>query len=116
MVHFIALFQSAQDADGILDRWLVDHHGLETTLQCGIFLDMLAVLIQRRGTYAVQFASCQHWLQHIGGIHRTFCRACTYQGMQFIDEKDNRAFSAGDFFQDGFQALLELSAIFSSCH
>src|SRR2546425_137917 len=32
-MHFIALFQSAQDADSILDRWLIDHHGLETAVK-----------------------------------------------------------------------------------
>ena len=92
MMHFVALFQAAQDTDCIFDGGLVDHHRLETSLQCGIFLNMLAVLVKRCCAYAVKFTSRQHWFQHIGGIHRAFCGACAYQSMQFIDKEDNGAF------------------------
>src|SRR6266566_4989970 len=46
VMYFIPLFQAAQDANRVLDRWLIDDNGLETTLQSGIFLDVLAVLIE----------------------------------------------------------------------
>ena len=44
----------------ILDGRLVDHDRLETTFQRGVFLDILAVLVQRGCTDAVQLAAGQH--------------------------------------------------------
>ncbi len=60
--YFVTLLQTTQDGNGIFDRRFLDHDGLETSLQRGILLDIFPVLIQRRGTDAVQFASCQHGL------------------------------------------------------
>ena len=60
--HFIALFQATQNADGILHGGLVYLHRLETTLQSGVFFDILAIFVQRGGADAVQFAAGQHGL------------------------------------------------------
>ena len=62
---------------------------LETTLQGGIFFDVLAVLIQRCGTDAVQFASCQHRFQHVSGIHRAVGLSGADDQMQLIDEQND---------------------------
>ena len=109
-MHLVALFQAAQDADGILDRRLIDHYRLEAPLQRGILLDMLAIFIQRGCANAMQFSTRQHRLQHIGCVHGAFRGPGSHQRMQFVDKEDNAAFSACYFFQNGFQALLELAA------
>ena len=62
MVHLIALFQATQDGDGILHRGLLHHNGLETAFQSGVFLDILAVLVQGGGANAVQLTAGQHRL------------------------------------------------------
>ena len=49
VVHLVAVLESAQDADGVLDRRLADQHLLEATLQGGVLLDVLAVLVERGG-------------------------------------------------------------------
>ncbi len=115
MMGFVAFLQAAQDADGILDRGLLDHDGLETAFKRGILFDMLAVLIKGGRADAVQFAARQHGLEHVGGIHRTLGCASADQGMQFIDEEDDAACRAGDFFEDGFQAFLEFAAKLGPC-
>ncbi len=44
-MHLVALFQAAQDRDGVLDRWLVDEYGLKASLESRILFDMLAIFI-----------------------------------------------------------------------
>lgn len=51
--------------------------------------DVLAVLIQRCGTDAVQFASCQHRFQHVSGIHRAVGLSGADDQMQLIDEQND---------------------------
>ena len=46
VVHLVALLEAAQDTDGVLDRGLTDEHLLETTLECCVLLDVLAVLLE----------------------------------------------------------------------
>ena len=44
---------------------------LETTFQCGILFDVLAVLIQGCGTNNLDFTTAERRLQNIGGINGT---------------------------------------------
>ena len=71
-------------------RRLINLNRLETALQGGIFFDVLAVLIQRCGTDAVQFASCQHRFQHVSGIHRAVGLSGADDQVQLIDEQNFR--------------------------
>src|SRR6266849_669312 len=116
MVDFIAGFKSAQKTDRILDGRLINHHRLKTALQSGIFLDMLAVLVKRGCADTVQLATCQHWFQHIRGIHRTLSCTSTDESMQFINKQDNATFCTGDFLEYSFQALLKLTSELGPCH
>ena len=72
VMHLIALLQAAQDRDRVLDAGLIDQHGLEATLERRVLLDVLAVLIERRGAHAMQLAARQRRLEHVAGIHRAF--------------------------------------------
>ena len=48
VMHFVALLQPAQNRDGRLHGRLVDHHRLEAPLQRRVFLDVLAIFVERR--------------------------------------------------------------------
>src|SRR5829696_3259138 len=54
VVGLVALLEPAEDRDGVLDGRLADHHGLEAALQRGVLLDVLAVLVERRGADGAQ--------------------------------------------------------------
>ena len=58
----VALLEAAEDGDGILHRRLIHLHGLEAALERGVLLNILAVLVERRGADAVQLAARQHGL------------------------------------------------------
>ena len=110
MMYLVTLLEAAQDADSILDRRLIDHDGLEAALKGGVFLDVLAVFIEGGRAYAMQFSARQHGFEHIGGIHCPLGCARAHQSMQLVDKEDDSAFSANNFFEDSFQAFLELAA------
>ena len=75
VVHFVLLAQPAQDRDRVLHVGLAHEDDLEAALQRSIFLDVLAVLIQRGRADGPQLATRQCRLQHVGGVDRTLGRA-----------------------------------------
>ena len=91
MEHFVPFLQAAQDGDGVFHRGLIHLNGLEAALQSRVFLDILAVLVQRGSTDAVQLAAGQHGLEQVAGVHGTVGLAGTHDGVQLINEQDDLA-------------------------
>ena len=87
MVDFIALFEAAQNRNGVLHGRLVDQDRLKTAFQGGIFFDMFPVFIERRGADEVQLAPRQQRLQQISRVHRAFGCSGPDDRMQFVDEQ-----------------------------
>ena len=87
---------------------------MKATLQCSVFFNVFAVLVQRSGTNAVQLAACQRRLEHVARVHGAFGLASTHHGMQFIDKHNGLAFVLREFFEHGFQAFFELAAEFGA--
>ena len=114
VMHFVALLETAQDTDRIFHARLVDKDGLEASFQGGIFLDMFAIFIQRRRANRMQFAACQHGLEHVRGVHCPFRGAGPNQGMHFVDKENDLAFGAGHFFEHRFQTFLKFAAVFGA--
>ena len=116
MMQLVAIFEAAQNRDGIFDRRLGNQHRLEAPFECRVLLNVLAVLVYRRGADSSQFAAGQRRLQHVRGVHRAFRRARTDQCVQFVDEEDDLPFGFGDLFEHRFQTVLEFAAILRACH
>ncbi len=114
VVHGVTLFQTAQNGDGVLHRGLADEHFLESALERGILLHVLAVLIERGGADAVQFTAGQRRFQHVAGIHGAFALAGTDHGVQLVNEQDDIAFLLRQIAQHRLQALFELAAVFGA--
>ena len=92
VMHFIALFEPAQNRDGVLHRRLVDQDFLEAPLERRVLLDVLAVFIERGRAHAMQFAACQRRLEHVPRIHGAFGLARADHGVQFVDEENDLPF------------------------
>ena len=95
-MHFILFFQATQNRDGVFDCWFIDQHFLKAALECGVFLDILAVFIKRGRTNAMQLTTRQRRLEHIASIQRTFGFPCADHGVNFIDKENNVTFRLGD--------------------
>ncbi len=65
VMDLVALLEAAQNADGVLNAWLIDIYGLETPFERRVFFNMLAIFIECGRADAVQFAARQHWLKHV---------------------------------------------------
>jgi hypothetical protein len=101
----------AQDRDRVLDGRLADHDGLEAPLERGVLLDVLLVLVERRRADRAQLAAGQHRLEQVGGVDGALRRARAHDGVQLVEEEDDRSARLGDLLEDGLQALLELTAV-----
>ena len=112
MVHLVAFFQPAQDGNGILHGRLVHQHLLESPLQRGILLHVLAVLVQGGCADAVQFAPGQGRFQHVARIHGALGLAGPHHGVQLVDEQDDLSFLLGEIVQHRLQAFLEFAPVF----
>ena len=112
----VPLLQAAQDGDGVLNGRFIHLHRLEPAFQRGVLLDILAVLVQRRRTDAVQLAAGQHRFEQVARIHGTVGLACTDDGVQLINEEDDLALTLLHLVQNALQALLELAAVLCTSH
>ncbi len=111
VVGLVALLEPAEDRDGVLHRRLADVDLLEPALERGVLLDVLAVLVERRGTDHAQLAARQHRLQHVGRRDRSLAAAGAHERVQLVDERDDLAVGVVDLLEHGLQALLELAAV-----
>ncbi len=97
VMGFVSLLQPTQNRNRVFDRWFADVDRLKTPFQRSIFFDVLAILIQSRGTDAMEFAAGQSRFEQVGGIAAAFRRTRADDGMQFVDEQNDLAGGFGDF-------------------
>ena len=96
VMNFIAFFEAAQNRDGRLDARLLDKNGLEAALQGRVFLDVLAVFVERGRADAAQLAASQRRLEHIRSIGGAFRFAGANEHVQFVNEQNHAAFAGGE--------------------
>ena len=111
MMLLVFVAKPFQNLNRVLDRRRFDFHGLKTAFERGVFLDVFAILVQRRRADALHLAARKRGLDDVARVHRAFRRTRADNRVQFVNEQ-NDVFRAADFVHDGFDALLKLSAIF----
>ena len=108
-MDLVALLEAAQDADRVLDARLADEDGLEAAREGGVLLDVLAVLVERRGADRAELATRQHRLEQVGRVDCAFGGAGTDDRVKLVDEQDELPLGCGDLAEQGLEALLELA-------
>ena len=109
VVHLVALFQSPQDGNGVLDAGLFHQHLLEAPLQRRVLLDVLAVFVEGGGAHAVELAPGQRRLEHIAGVHGALGLAGADHRVQLVDEQNNLSLLLGEIVEHRLQAFLEFA-------
>src|SRR5699024_9433410 len=71
VVGLVALLESAEDRDRVLDARLADEHLLEPALEGRVLLDVLSVFVEGRGTDHPQLTAGEHRLEHIRSEEHT---------------------------------------------
>ena len=110
-MHLVAFLEPAQDGDRCLNAWLVDGDRLEAPLQCGVLLDVFAVLVERGRADTAEFAAGELGLEHVGGIGCALGGPGTNQRVQLVDEQDDLPVTGGDLLDEGLEAILEFPAV-----
>src|SRR4029453_11592028 len=114
VMDLVTLAEPAQDRDRLLDRRLVDEDRLEASLEGGVLLDVLAVLVEGRGADGVELAAREHRLEQVGRIHRALGGSGTDHGVELVDEQDDLSVAVLDLLEDGLEPLLELAPEFGA--
>ena len=116
VVILVALFESAQDGDGVFGCGFVDEHRLETTLESFVLLEILLVFLEGGGTDAAEFAACQGGLENVGCVHGAFALAGTHEGVDFVDEEDDAPFGGRHFVDHALEALFKFALVLGTGH
>ena len=107
----VLLLEATQDRNGVLDGRLADHHGLETTCERRVLLDVLAVLVKRGRADRVQVATGECRLQDVAGVHGALGGTRAHDGVELIDEQDDLTLGLLYLLEHGLQAVLELTTV-----
>ena len=110
----VLLLEATQDRNGVLDGRLGDHHGLETTGERRVLLDVLAVFVERGRANRVQVATGERRLEDVAGVHGALGGTRAHDGVELIDEQDDLAFGLLYLLEHSLQAVLELAAVLSA--
>ena len=110
MVIFVSFAKPFDDLNGFIVRSRFDNDLLETSSQRVVFFDVLAVLVQRGRTDALNFATSQSGLENVRCVDGTFSTAGTDKCVEFVDEQDC-VLGTTDFVHHCFDTFFELTAV-----
>lgn len=106
----VLVTQALEDVDRVRCRRLIYEDGLEASLERGILLEVLLVLVKGGRTDRLHLAAREHRLQDVRGVDRALGRASAHQGVDLVDEDDDVAASL-DLLGDLLEAFLEVTAV-----
>ncbi len=109
VVNLVPLLDAAKDRDRVFNGRLADEDRLEPALEGGVFLDVLAELVQRGGADAAKLAASQGRLEQVGRVHRPLGLARADDQVQLIDEQDDPPLGLRDLLENGFESIFELA-------
>ena len=115
-MDFVALFEPAQDGDGVFNRGLADQHGLEPALERGVLFDVFLVFVERGGADAAQVAPGERGLEHVGSVNRPFGGASPHERVELVYEENDPPIRFFNFLKHRLQAVLELATVFRACN
>ena len=114
VVVLVTLLQSTQNGYCREFVRFVHHYSLEASFERLVLLEVLLILVKRRGTNASEFATSKRRLQDVGCIHRTLASSGTHKSVYFVDEEYYTPVGIGDFLDDALETLLELALVLGS--
>ena len=115
-MHLVALLQSSQNADRVLQRRLFYDHRLEATSQRAVLFDAVAVLVESCGSHAAQIPTRKSGLEDVGAVHGASCGACTHQCVKLVDEEDHLPIALLHVLQHTLETLLERPTETGACN
>src|SRR5512146_1612510 len=87
----VARPQHAQYVNGLLDRRLAYLDRLEAPFQRWIFLDRLAIVVERGRADTLEVTARQHRFEEVTGVNRAFRHPRAYKRLDLVYEQDHAA-------------------------
>src|SRR5262249_43519848 len=115
VMRLVAVSQAAQDLDGVVHGRLVHADLLEASLERGVPLEVLAVLVESRCADRLQLPARESRLQDRSGVDRALGGTGADEVVELVDEQDDVA-ALGDLLHHLLEALLELAAVLRAGH
>ena len=69
MVRLVPFAEPEEDLHGLVLGGFLDHDGLEPSLESGVLLDVLAVLVDGGGADALELTARERGLEHVADVH-----------------------------------------------
>jgi len=108
---FVLGFEALQNEPRLLDGGLRDVDLLKTPRERAIFLEVTAVLLERRRADAAQFPRRERGLQQIGRIHASAARGAGADDRVDLVDEEHGAVELLERFDDALEALFEVAAV-----
>ena len=115
MMRLVLFLESPQDRDRVFDRRLGHQHRLEPPFEGRVFLDVLAVLVERRRANTVQFTAGQRRLEQVARVHRPLGRPRTHHRVQLVDEQNHLPARLFHLFEHRLEPVFELAPELRPC-
>ena len=111
VVGLIFLLDVVENLEGLFGSSGLYHYFLEAAFECSVFLDVLAVFVERGCADTLDFAARESGFEQVGCIHASGGVAGADYGVEFVDKEDYVG-ALRQLGQDGFDAFLKLAAVF----
>ena len=115
VVLLVVRGDTLNDPDGVVDGGLLHHDRLETPLQGGVLLNVLAVLGESGGANDLNLAPAQGGLENVGGVHGALGVAGAHDVVHLVDDQDDVA-QLLDLLDETLHAALKLAAELGARH
>ena len=112
MVPLVTTLQPSQNRERVLNRRLPYHNRLESSLQRGVFFDVLAVLVERGRADAFDVPSRQGGLEQVRRVRAPLVVPRADDRVQLVDEQDHVPEGVFDFLKNRLEPLFELASEF----
>ena len=110
MVSLVLIAHTLENLHGELLGRLVHLNWLEAAFQCGVLLNVLAVLVQGGGANGLQLTASQHRLQDGGSVDSALCGTGTDESVNLVNEQDNVTAGA-NLLEHLLEAFLKVTAV-----
>ena len=114
VVLLVLVLDVVEDLYGLLDAGGLDQHLLEAALEGAVLFDVLAVFIKGSGSDALDLASGEGWLEHVGGVQRPTGTTCSDNGVDLVYEQDDVQ-ALLELVHHRFHPFFKLTAVLGSC-
>ena len=115
VVRLVAGRDVAQNLERLLARSRFDQHALEAAFERRVLLDVLAVLVERRGADGLQLAARKRRFEDIGRVETSLSRPRADDGVDLVDE-DDRVVGLAQLVEQLLHPLLEFAAELRASH